>query len=101
MLVMAILKRTSTRVLVLLNLTAILPLFAQRATAPGGGVAPPKNLKILAADGDLIDAMQGFNEALGVQCAYCHVPGDFAADTNPRKEPARAMIALVRQLEPL
>lgn len=100
MLVMAILKRTPLRVLVWLNLTIAFPLLAQRATAPAAVVAPPKNLKILAADGDLIDAMQAFNEALGVQCAYCHVPGDFAADGNPRKETARAMIAMVRQLEP-
>lgn len=78
----------------------LLPLVAQQASVPPGGVvAPPRNLKILAADDTLIYAMQGFNEALGVQCTYCHVPGDFASDTNARKETARRMIAMVRQVE--
>lgn len=77
-----------------------LPLLAQQAAVPPAGVvAPPRNLKILAADDTLIDAMQGFNEALGVQCTYCHVAGDFASDTNARKETARRMIAMVRQVE--
>jgi len=99
---MTILKRAPIRVLVLLNLAVVFPLFGQRDTAPTTAappVAAATNLKILTADGDFIDTMRGFNEALGVQCAYCHVPGDFAADGNPRKETARAMIAMVRQAE--
>jgi hypothetical protein len=99
MLLMTIPKRTPIRVLIFLNLAAVFPLFAQQGTGPAAAVAPPKNLKFLAADGDLIDAMRGFNEALGVQCSYCHVAGDFAADSNPRKGTARTMIAMVRQLE--
>jgi len=97
---MATLKRRPTRVLVMLSLAITSSLFAQPKAAPAAVVAPPKNLKILTADGDFIDTMRGFNEALGVQCAYCHVAGDFAADGNPRKEIARAMIAMVRQVEP-
>lgn len=100
MLLMTILTRTLIRVLILLNLVATaFSLFAQRDAGPAAAAAPPKNLKILAADGDLIDAMRGFNEALGVQCTYCHVAGDFASDGNARKGTARAMIAMVRQLE--
>jgi len=98
--VMTIPKRTPICGLVLLNLSVACSLFAQRGPGPAAAVAPAKNLKILAADGDLMDAMRGFNEALGVQCVYCHVAGDFAADGNPRKETARKMIAMVRQLEP-
>src|SRR4051812_42686528 len=59
-------------------------LFAQ-APRPAAVVATPKNLKILTADDTLMDAMRGFNEALGVECVYCHVQGDFASDANPRK----------------
>ena len=70
--------------------------FAQQAKAP----APPKNLKLIPANVDLSDVMLGFNEALGVQCTYCHVAGDFASDANPLKETARNMITLVRRAEP-
>lgn len=60
---------------------------------------PAKNLKVLTPDTDLTDTMKAFNEALGVQCDYCHVAGDFASDANPRKETSRKMIAMVRQIE--
>src|SRR5258708_34926356 len=73
-------------------------LFAQ-APGPTAVVAPPKNLQILAADDTMMDAMRLFTEALGVQCVYCHVAGDFASDANPRKDTARRMIAMVRAVE--
>src|SRR6266849_8905587 len=73
------------------------------AQQPGGrgGVPPPapKNLKLLAPTADIPFTMRNFNEALGVQCTYCHVEGDFAADTNPKKETARKMIAMVRLID--
>ena len=87
--------------MVLFFLMASALLAQQAPVAPGGVVAPPTNLKILPKDDTLIDAMQGFNEALGVQCTYCHVPGDFASDAKPPKETARRMIAMVRQVEPV
>ncbi len=59
----------------------------------------PKNLKLLTADANLLDTMRAFNEALGVQCDYCHAAGDFASDANPRKETARKMIGMIRQIE--
>ena len=43
--------------------------------------------------------MQLFDEALGVQCIYCHVQGDFANDSNPKKDIARKMIGIVRQID--
>jgi hypothetical protein len=68
------------------------------AQQPGGrGPLPePKNLKLLSPKSDLLFTMRSFNEALGVQCTYCHVQGDFSADTNPKKEIARKMIAMGR-----
>src|SRR6202049_2970454 len=73
------------------------------AQQPGGrGAVPPpapKNLKLLDAKSEIRFVMQNFNEALGVQCTYCHVEGDFAADTNPKKEMARKMIAMVRLID--
>ena len=75
-------------------------LFAQQ---PGGrgaaAAAPAKNLKLIGPKADLLFIMQSFNEALGVQCTYCHVQGDFAADTNPKKEMARKMIAMGRLID--
>ena len=75
-------------------LAAAVSLLAQQ---PGGrGVPEPKNLKLLSPKSDIMLIMRGFNEALGVQCTYCHVQNDFAADTNPKKEMARKMISMAR-----
>jgi len=74
-------------------------LFAQAAKT-AGAQQTPKNLKLLTADAGLMDTMRAFNDALGVQCDYCHVAGDLSSDANPRKETARKMIAMVRQIEP-
>ena len=60
--------------------------------------APPKNLKVLSADTNLLPVMQSFNAGLGVQCTYCHVAGDFASDDNPKKETARKMLMVIKQI---
>src|SRR5437870_10064168 len=86
----------------LLIFLLVLPvsLFAQQAGERGATPRPaPKNLKLLAPNTDIPFVMQSFKEALGVECAYCHVQGDFAADTNPKKEIARKMIAMVRLID--
>jgi photosynthetic reaction center cytochrome c subunit len=75
-------------------------MFAQDAPpAPpkkGGGGPPHKNLKILP-DENIMGVMRSYTAALGVgnNCMFCHVQGDFAADTNPKKEIARKMIKMV------
>ena len=75
-------------------------LLAQQPAERGAVSAPaPKNLKLLSPNSDIRFIMRNFNEALGVQCTYCHVEGDFAADTNPKKEMARKMIAMVRLID--
>ncbi len=38
-----------------------------------------------------MERMQEFNQALGVNCSYCHKKGDFEAET-PRKQIARLML---------
>src|ERR1700682_3293930 len=86
--------------LYLVPLVLSVPLLAQ---APGGrGANPPptpKNLQLLDAKTDIRFFMESINQALGVQCTYCHVQGDFAADTSPKKEMARKMISMVRLIE--
>ena len=65
----------------------------------GGG--PPKNLKVLPAGTDraaVVMVMRGFTAGLGVQCAYCHVQGQFDSDDNPKKNIARMMLTMVGQI---
>jgi hypothetical protein len=59
------------------------------------------NLKVFPAEMPrerLIEAMRGFKTALGVECSYCHVEGDFASDANPHKEIARGMLRMTMRL---
>jgi Photosynthetic reaction centre cytochrome C subunit len=58
---------------------------------------PPKNLKLLQAD-TLMPTMMSFKAALGVECTFCHVQGDFASDEKPQKEMARKMIVMAREI---
>jgi hypothetical protein len=77
-----------------------------------GGQQPPPpltNLKIYPKDiarPELITTMQGFVRQLGVQsqggCGYCHSgtapQWDFASDANPKKDVARRMILMSREI---
>lgn len=44
------------------------------------------------------DEMNFMVVALGVNCGYCHVRGNFASDANPRKETARRMLNMVNAI---
>lgn len=75
-----------------------LPVLAQDAPKQKGGMREaPKNLKLLQPD-QVMSSMRAFRTALGVQCTFCHVQGDFAADEKPEKLTARKMIAMTRQI---
>lgn len=73
---------------------------------PGGARQPyvPKNLKVLPDNTDLRTVMRGYEQALGVECEFCHAaaaPGarpDRASDANPMKDTARAMIRMTDDL---
>lgn len=56
-----------------------------------------KNIKVIggAPDSSLIDTMQAWAFALGKDCAFCHVQGNFAADDKPEKLTARKMVTMV------
>jgi hypothetical protein len=62
--------------------------------------ASPKNLKILTNDTpeQLQMTMRAFAGALGQRCTFCHVQGDFASDDNPKKETARMMLTMAREI---
>ena len=42
--------------------------------------------------------MQLMTVALGVNCGFCHVRGNFASDDNPRKATARRMLEMTRTI---
>jgi hypothetical protein len=55
----------------------------------------------------VLQIMQNFNAALGVTCVHCHMfvgpndpMNDFASDTKPAKNVARAMMRIVREINP-
>jgi hypothetical protein len=74
-----------------------LALFAQAPQGKGGGKGgPPKNLKILTPE-NFFPAMQSFTMALGVMCDHCHVQ-DRSSDENPKKDIARMMIGMTREI---
>jgi Photosynthetic reaction centre cytochrome C subunit/Tetratricopeptide repeat len=81
------------------------------AQAPAGGgqqpQPPPSNLQVLAKDtsrAQVVQTMQSFTAALGVQCNYCHVQegrggrNDMASDEKAPKKTARQMMLLTRDI---
>jgi hypothetical protein len=55
-----------------------------------------KNLKLLGSRpaSSIGDTMQSISFALGQNCQFCHVQGDFASDDNPKKATARKMFEM-------
>ena len=62
----------------------------------------PENLKVLpkTMTGDQVTEYMSkqVGRGLGVKCGFCHEGGDFAADGNPHKKKARAMIRMTADL---
>jgi hypothetical protein len=82
----------------LLAFAMLLPLCAQPPQeGQKKGPPAPKNLKILKPE-EVGPAMRSFTIALGVNCNFCHVQGDRASDENPKKNVARMMIAMAREI---
>ncbi len=85
----------------ILTLALAMGVFAQEPAEPPKPQrrppSPPKNLKILPAE-NLIPTMRAFTRALGVECNECHVQGDFASDENPKKNVARGMITMNKEI---
>ena len=76
----------------------LLPLCAQPPQEGGRkGPPAPKNLKILKPE-DIRPMMRAFTVALGQNCTFCHVQGDFANDEKPQKTTARHMIEMTQHL---
>ncbi len=74
-------------------------------TLPGG---PPKmaeavykNIQVLkgVSSDQLIPAMRFITASLGVECAYCHVPGHFDKDDKKPKQIARKMMRMMLAID--
>ena len=95
----------SMRILVTM-LLVLVPLCAQDAPPQkkGGGGGAPKNLKVLTPDDLRAGIMGKFVGSLGLGsqggCNFCHVaaPGGKDSDDNPKKNIARAMITMVKDI---
>jgi photosynthetic reaction center cytochrome c subunit len=59
-----------------------------------------KNIQIFKGmpAAQLMTAMGTFTKSLGVDCAYCHVPGAFEKDDKAAKQTARAMLRMVGKI---
>jgi hypothetical protein len=84
----------------ILAVLLLVPVCLSAQEKKGNPFAAPKNLKILTGDTpeQLQMTMRAFAAALGQKCAYCHVQGDFASDENPKKEMARMMLTMARDI---
>jgi hypothetical protein len=88
-----------------------------RTARPPSVAAPQRNLQVLPVDmsqEQILQVMQGFTTALGVDCAFCHAQAaapagrggrgrggaafDYPSDEKPQKKAARAMMTMVRDL---
>lgn len=77
------------------------------AAAQEAAHAKPTNLRVLPKDisqSDLNGLMREYDEELGVSCGYCHTENpqtgklDYGSDENPRKQTARIMITMLRDI---
>jgi hypothetical protein len=69
-----------------------------KAEAPGPA---GRNLQVLPADipqPRLIAVMRSWGQALGVECSYCHLPGNFRSDANGHKNIARGMVRMTSRI---
>ncbi len=86
---------------ILIPLLLALAIYAQDPPAgpPQQKKAPPapKNLKVLTPE-EYRPLMRTYTVALGVPCTGCHVQGNFASDDNPKKDVARTMITMVKDM---
>jgi len=78
----------------------LIPVCLSAQEKKGNPFAAPKNLKILKGESpeQLQMTMRAFTVALGQRCFFCHVQGDFASDDNPKKETARMMLTMAREI---
>ena len=71
---------------------------AAQESLPKPSMAESPNIKVLKGltVPEFEQEMQLMVQALGVNCAFCHVRNNFAAETNEKKQAARRMIEMTK-----
>ena len=59
---------------------------------------PPENLRVLPPTTNLKVEMPKIAKALGVECGFCHVQGNFPSDEYTTKRTARRMMEMVKTM---
>ena len=97
------------KILIGLSFSAVVVAGIAATTPPDDKKPPKRNLKVLPKDiskEDLDKVMDGFRDALGVKCSFCHAPSknpdqkwpDFASDEKPEKNIARKMMKMTAKI---
>jgi hypothetical protein len=102
------LKPYTNKALLLLVAAAAVVAAQQGYGASSQAASPtPSNLKVLPKNTsvpEIYKVMAGMQKDLGVQCAFCHEEDqdtkqlNYASDENPRKETARFMMRMTRDI---
>jgi len=73
---------------------------AAQDAAPTPQIVDTPNVKILKGltAPEFEQEMQGITIALGVNCGFCHVRGNFASEDNPHKAVARRMLEMTEKI---
>jgi Photosynthetic reaction centre cytochrome C subunit len=89
------------RMSILLLVSALVTMSLSRSIAVSqvkkGGAGPFQNLRILKPS-EVDMQMNAYRSGLGADCAFCHMPADYATDDSPNKVVARQMIILTRDI---
>lgn len=90
-------KGFSISVLVIVIVAAIFVAPARSRPMPQSSF---ENIKVMKdmSDTEIRQEMTVWTEALGTNCNYCHVAGDFPSDMNPKKDIARKMFTMVKTI---
>src|SRR6266487_480845 len=58
------------------------------------------NIKVMndMSDSDIMKAMRQWQDELGTNCSFCHAGADFPSEDNPKKQTARVMYKMLKQI---
>ena len=82
----------------LLPSVGALVLIAATVGAQERAPRPPENLRVLPPTTNLKVEMPKIAKALGVECGFCHVQGNFPSDEYTTKRTARRMMEMVKAM---